>query len=284
MHKLARSKFSIFLNIILILFLIGYFLVPFVNIGFLVKIYAPFCKLIERFQGDVYLPPWCEDFLIAKPLIKNENVNQNVNLNQNINSAINTNTNQNVGLANPASIKCAADGGIFESYQTAGGEAALCIFKDKSICEEWAYFRGECQIGKCFKNCQAIGTKSEGWYNSCTDELIAYANCGTNPTEEANKSIILTSPTADEQLSSPFKVEGQAIVYQDKIYIRIKNQSGEILISEETAAKHKAGTEWADFSIEIKYEFSTSKEGFVEVYSLDQAGKEVNLVSVPVKF
>ncbi len=284
------SIFSIFLNVILILFLVGYFFVPFADNSVLSKIYKPFCSIQKLYQGTDYVPAWCS-IEKTQPAANN---NQNTNANSNVN--LNTNTNASVGIANPASVKCKEDGGDLEIIKSATGEWGLCTFNDGSICEEWDYFRGDCNPGECFKECQAIDTSMEGWYNTCTRGLIELAECGqkeipsvTPPSSDegtatAEKSIKVTSPIADEQLSSPFKVEGQAIVYQDKVYIRIKNTNGNVLIEENTLAKHQSGTEWGDFSISINYEFNLTKEGFVEVYSLDQDGQEQNLVSIPVKF
>ena len=42
---------------------------------------------------------------------------------------------------------------------------------------------GACLKESCPKVCKSIGTRSEGWYNSCTGELIEYANCGTTTTQ-----------------------------------------------------------------------------------------------------
>ncbi|MBE0698675.1 MAG: DUF333 domain-containing protein [Anaerolineaceae bacterium] len=28
-----------------------------------------------------------------------------------------------------------------------GGTVGICVFKDTSACDEWAYFRGECKPG-----------------------------------------------------------------------------------------------------------------------------------------
>ncbi|MBQ7073764.1 DUF333 domain-containing protein [bacterium] len=48
-------------------------------------------------------------------------------------------------LANPASEKCLADGGtLLPQKAEDGSEYALCQFANGSICEEWAYYRGEC--------------------------------------------------------------------------------------------------------------------------------------------
>lgn len=51
-------------------------------------------------------------------------------------------------MANPASVNCEEKGGRLEIRKDAsGGEIGICVFPDGSECEEWAFFRGECQPG-----------------------------------------------------------------------------------------------------------------------------------------
>jgi len=287
MFKRTFNKFSISLNVLLLAFLVGYFFVPFLNNNWLAKIYTPTCFVADKLQGAKYLPGWCAEFLNKTENNINQNVNKPVNLNTNTNINENINTNVNSQIANPASVKCQQDGGISEIYNTVGGQAGLCIFKDNSICEEWAYFRGECLKGKCFKECKAIGTKSEGWYNSCTGELIKWEQCNQankieTPPEPLN--ITVTAPTPNAQLSSPINVEGSAKVKDNKIYIRVKSSDNKILIEETTTVKNIGADGFGDFSIKINYEFSTTKEGSIEFYSKNASGSEENLVSIPVTF
>lgn len=52
------------------------------------------------------------------------------------------------GIPNPASVYCGQNGGRLEIRRDAqGNETGYCIFVDGSECEEWAFFRGECQPG-----------------------------------------------------------------------------------------------------------------------------------------
>ena len=53
------------------------------------------------------------------------------------------------GLANPASVHCDEQGGTLD-IRTGddGGQVGYCLFDDGSECEEWAFFRGECQPGE----------------------------------------------------------------------------------------------------------------------------------------
>lgn len=56
---------------------------------------------------------------------------------------------QVAGIANPASVYCIDQGGTLElRTDPDGGVYGVCIFSDGSECEEWAYFRNECQPGQ----------------------------------------------------------------------------------------------------------------------------------------
>jgi putative hemolysin len=308
MKSKTTSKLSILLNIVLILFFIVYFCVPFSVTGFWSKAFSPLCTIISAFQGPDFLPGWC----LIQQSADNSNMNSNVNTNNNIN----INENVNAGLANPASVKCVTDGGQSEIYQTAdGGQGGLCVFSDQSICEEWTYYRGECKMGQCQKVCKAINTESEGWYNSCTGDLIKaevcsaatdvnanvnadIANSNTNsnantnvnadianpePAVNTSANITVSSPTSDEQLISPITVSGRAKTSDNKIYVRVKSKSGSTVISVNGTVKNVGADGYGDFKLTINYEFSTTKEGFIDVFSKD-GDTEVNLVSIPVKF
>lgn len=50
-----------------------------------------------------------------------------------------------VGIANPASIFCEENGGVSEIVETEDGEGGICNFEDGTYCEEWAFFRNECE-------------------------------------------------------------------------------------------------------------------------------------------
>jgi len=54
---------------------------------------------------------------------------------------------EGVGLANPASVHCEAQGGTLDIRDTDVGQYGVCVFPDGSECEEWAFFKGECSPG-----------------------------------------------------------------------------------------------------------------------------------------
>ncbi len=48
------------------------------------------------------------------------------------------------GLANPASVYCLDQGGTLEIRNTDEGQVGYCTLPDGTVCEEWAFYRGEC--------------------------------------------------------------------------------------------------------------------------------------------
>ena len=59
----------------------------------------------------------------------------------------------NSGLANPASVYCGEQGGASEIRSNAdGSQSGVCQFADGSECDEWAFYRGECQPGNSGNN------------------------------------------------------------------------------------------------------------------------------------
>ena len=59
----------------------------------------------------------------------------------------------NADMPNPASVYCEEHGGTVDLRQDAsGGVAGICVFPDGSECDEWAYFRGECEPGNAPQN------------------------------------------------------------------------------------------------------------------------------------
>jgi putative hemolysin len=88
-------------------------------------------------------------------------------------------SNNQTELANPASTNCVEKGGLVEirTEMSSQGQVGYCVFTDNSECEEWSFFRDECAQSQCQRECQRIGTKSEGLYNSCNGELIKWMDC-----------------------------------------------------------------------------------------------------------
>jgi putative hemolysin len=49
-----------------------------------------------------------------------------------------------LAMANPASAACTQAGGTLTMVQTDKGEEGMCTLPSGVVCEEWAFFRGEC--------------------------------------------------------------------------------------------------------------------------------------------
>lgn len=120
-------------------------------------------------------------------------------------------TESSVGIANPASEYCQQNGGSLEIRTAAdGGQAGYCLFADGTECEEWAFFRGDCQPSAGtsvppqtaapglspaslplqvllpedgsqidIPQCQVVGTTSPGAVVSVNDEIVIAGEDGS---------------------------------------------------------------------------------------------------------
>lgn len=64
-----------------------------------------------------------------------------------LNATKNNTSNGQAGLANPASVYCEEQGGKLEirADEKTKSQYGVCIFSGGKECEEWAFYRGECQ-------------------------------------------------------------------------------------------------------------------------------------------
>jgi putative hemolysin len=54
-----------------------------------------------------------------------------------------------LGLPNPATAACIRAGGVaFTERAADGGERGLCRLPAGQVCDQWAFFRGECGSGQ----------------------------------------------------------------------------------------------------------------------------------------
>jgi putative hemolysin len=75
-------------------------------------------------------------------------------------------------MANPASVYCEQNGGKLELRQDAsGGVAGVCVLPDGSECDEWAYFRGECQPGDSLEASEPTSTPETNIPNPASDPI-----------------------------------------------------------------------------------------------------------------
>ena len=50
-----------------------------------------------------------------------------------------------IGMANPASVNCVQNGGLLQIVEEANGQVGMCTLPSGRVCEEWAFFRGDCK-------------------------------------------------------------------------------------------------------------------------------------------
>jgi putative hemolysin len=75
---------------------------------------------------------------------------------------------QEAGLANPASVYCEQQGGRVEIVDGPDGQHGICMLPDGKVCDEWAFFRGECPGEECGE-CPQLSPPAPGW---CDDGRV----------------------------------------------------------------------------------------------------------------
>ncbi|MEK7653201.1 MAG: DUF333 domain-containing protein [Patescibacteria group bacterium] len=154
----------------------------------------------------------------------------------------------NTAIANPASAFCLKQGGNSTiKTNPNGGEYGVCFFSDGSACEEWSYFRNECQPGK---------------------------------------NISVFYPFAGGEVNLPFKVEGIARVFESVVSFRLKDGNGDVLFSSTAMAQSPDLGQFGAFTKEINYltKTPTSTDVVLEVYQASaKDGSDTDKISVPLK-
>ena len=107
-------------------------------------------------------------------------------------------------MANPASIFCEENGGQVDIREdAAGGQVGICVFPDGSECDEWAYFRGECQPEGATLATPTAELAEDGWkiYRNDTlgytfhypaDAIIEFA-------DDPNRTLTIVGPMVDDE-------------------------------------------------------------------------------------
>ncbi len=105
-----------------------------------------------------------------------------------------------------------------------------------------------------------------------------------SPIKDSN--IIVSSQRADDEVSFPFKVEGEARVFENVLNVRLKEKNGEILFEDIIMANSPDMGQFGPFESEIDYLFKKPKDQNVvlEAYWLSpKDGSELDLVSIPLR-
>ncbi|MCB1327109.1 MAG: DUF333 domain-containing protein [Spirochaetales bacterium] len=78
------------------------------------------------------------------------------------------------GAGNPASQHCADNGGQLSIVRSNAGDTGYCLFPDASVCDEWAFFRGDCGKGQCITRCVPGQAGAESIRLDCQGTAVGY--------------------------------------------------------------------------------------------------------------
>ena len=88
-------------------------------------------------------------------------------------------------MPNPASVYCTQQGNKLEIRTAAdGSQYGICVFPDGSACDEWAYYRGECNPATPMSPTPAMTIKATTEASSGTGENSSGGFMPPGTTEE----------------------------------------------------------------------------------------------------
>lgn len=111
-------------------------------------------------------------------------------------------------LPNPAAVFCEEQGGRLEiRTDDSGGQRGFCLFAGGSECEEWAYFRGECQAGRGSEGetsptAAPTAAPAEGWeiYTHPTLRYsFSYPSGSTLETDDIGRYVTVVGPLEENE-------------------------------------------------------------------------------------
>lgn len=112
--------------------------------------------------------------------------------------------------------------------------------------------------------------------NTSVEDRTTNTNTSDDTATVTQGSLTVTSPKANADVESPLEVEGKSGT--STVYVRVKNSAGGTLFTEPVTVRS------GEFHVNLTLTMTSSKALTLEVFQKDSAGKEVNLVAVPVSF
>jgi putative hemolysin len=92
-------------------------------------------------------------------------------------SPVSTTATPDTKIANPASGYCEQNGGKLEMRSDASGaNTGVCVFPDKTECDEWAFYRGKCGPGTTMPTDETQNKAVENVRNQLASQLNVEAS------------------------------------------------------------------------------------------------------------
>jgi hypothetical protein len=114
-----------------------------------------------------------------------------------------------MNMPNPASVYCEEQGYTLETTTAAdGSQSSVCVFPDGSRCDEWAFYRGECQPGDATAGVVEIASDGCKIYRN---ESLGYSfhypeNATISINDDPLKSISVNGSLVDGEIWPQFTI------------------------------------------------------------------------------
>jgi hypothetical protein len=105
------------------------------------------------------------------------------------------------------------------------------------------------------------------------------------PPDQQSTNIMIDYPKPGMTVTSPVTVRGQARVSKNTVYIRIKDQDGKVIASQNAVGKSADYGQFGGFETKVNYSAAPQTKGLIEIYQvLPGDSSQQDLVAVPIYF
>lgn len=187
---------------------------------------------------------------------------------------------------------CESRGGIYQERARSGGRVGYCVFPDATECEAWAFFHSLCTRETSLPTSEPTVPPAPVEPTTPATPTPSPSTSQTQPTSSATPDspvsspaqplpsgvIVLESPTSDKQLSSPVEISGSSTLPDGSMLtVAFQGLTGNTIFTVPISVRGGA------FKGSIRYEFSSTKSGYISVYQLIDGTKQ-HEVRVPVRY
>jgi putative hemolysin len=131
---------------------------------------------------------------------------------------------QEAQIANPASVYCESQGGTLSFVEETAGTKGVCTLSDGTVCDEWAFYRGECPE-KEGADTSAVASQNDSVSESVVEQPGQIDASAGEQAEAAEVDAVAELDATFSKLSSysyKFNTD-QYFVKGDKIVVELMN-------------------------------------------------------------
>ncbi len=136
-------------------------------------------------------------------------------------------------------------------------------------------------LSACSSQTEEISTPQED--EQASQEQTENTNQQGEEIKNQNHLNTIEGIEENEEISSPVTISGKTTASKDQLYVELRDSEKNSKVRV-YAVVNENEEEMNTYQVTLNFIFSSTSEGYIAVYELDENGKEKNLTELPVRF